>query len=385
MAFYLQLLVDSEEEVMSSRMHSNLNRSVILRWCILFILTCCTTTFAYAQGPTENAATLEGGLAFSMQPADDEQAIRPVRTNSPRETLETFFHLRDELEETLQAYWLNKSHELAERKELIYDQFLALIDLSSVAQASRREIGIDTTAYLLDILGRIELPDLDRVPGDEALENDDSSANWRIPGTPIRIVRIDEGPQEGEFLFSSRTVTNAPRFYRGIEDQPLQSSLPIWSWKRELPQITGPMIPTAVLRHMPQGLRDVWLDTPLWKVIAVVLVSILTLFMLFLFHRLINRHKKDNRVGVLLRRALSPIAIIAAVLFLKDFIAHQINVSGSFSGVVDIMMTVLLHASAIWLFWLVIPGDFMFRWFANRRRKKLTQVPFPPVGGDTPS
>ena len=33
---------------------------------------------------------------------------------------------------------------------------------------------------------------------------------WRIPGTPIRIVRADEGAREGEFLFSERTVMAAP-------------------------------------------------------------------------------------------------------------------------------------------------------------------------------
>ena len=35
---------------------------------------------------------------------------------------------------------------------------IALLDLSSVSNASRREVGIDTVAYLLDTLGRIELP-----------------------------------------------------------------------------------------------------------------------------------------------------------------------------------------------------------------------------------
>jgi len=74
--------------------------------------------------------------------------------------------------------------------------------------------------------------------------------------------------------------------------------------------------------------------------------------------RLINRHESDNRVSVLLRRALSPIAIITSVLLLRDFIAHQINISGAFSALVDITVTVLLHAAAIWLFWLLIRALF---------------------------
>jgi MscS family membrane protein len=252
----------------------------------------------------------------------------------------------------------NKSRELAEQMEVISDQLSALLDLSLVAQASRREIGIDTTAYLLDILGRVELPDLDRVPGDEAFEDDVSPAKWRIPGTPIRIVRADEGPREGEFLFSKRTVKAAPRFYRSIEDLPLQTSLPIISWNSALPQVTGPMIPAAVLRLVPQNLRDFWLDTPKWKVIAVVLVSVLATLLLFAFHSAINRRQIDNRVGFLLRRALTPIAILVVVWSFSNFIEYQINVSGAFSAVVDFMATILIHAAAVWLLWLVVLAIF---------------------------
>ncbi len=80
--------------------------------------------------------------------------------------------------------------------------------------------------------------------------------------------------------------------------------------------------------------------------------------MLFFFHLLLNRHESDNRVSFLLRRALSPIAIITAVLLLRNFIAHQINISGAFSALVDVTVTVLLHAAAIWLFWLLIRALF---------------------------
>jgi MscS family membrane protein len=252
----------------------------------------------------------------------------------------------------------NKSRELADQMEVISDQLVALLDLSSVARASRREIGIDTITFLLDILGRVVLPDLDRVPGEEAFEDDVSLAKWRIPGTPIRIVRADEGPREGEFLFSERTVKAAPRFYRSIEDLPLQTSLPIISWNRAIPQITGPMIPAAVLRLVPQSLRDFWLDTPKWKVIAVVLVSVLATLLLFVFHRAINRREIDNRVGFLLRRVLTPIAILVVVWSLKNFIAYQINVSGAFSAVVDVMATILIHAAAVWLLWLAVLAIF---------------------------
>ena len=220
----------------------------------------------------------------------------------------------------MRSYRLNKSRELAEKVHVINSQFHELLDLSSVPPSLRYEIGTETTAYLLDILGRVELPNLESVPDEEAFDDGVSPAKWRIPGTPIWIVQADKGAREGEFLFSESTVMAAPRFYQGIKDLPLQTSLPIISWHRAIPQITGPMIPAAVLRIVPQSLRDFWLDTPRWKVIAVVLLSALATLLLFVFHRAINRRETENRVGFLLRRALTPIAILVVVWSLKDFI-----------------------------------------------------------------
>jgi MscS family membrane protein len=253
---------------------------------------------------------------------------------------------------------LNKSRRLAEHLHVIGSKFRALLNLSSVPRSSRREIGTDTIAYLLDILGRVELPDLESVPDEEAFEDDVSPAKWRIPGTPIRIVRANEGPREGEFLFSERTVIAAPRFYNSIKDLPLQTSLPIISWNLAIPQMTGPMIPAAVLRIVPHSLRDFWLGTPKWKVIAVVLVSALSALLLFVFHRAINRRETDNRVGFLLRRSLTPIAILGVVWILKDFIENQITVSGPFSTVVVVMAIILIHTAVVWLLWLVMLAIF---------------------------
>ena len=131
-----------------------------------------TATSIHAQGTTENKSVGENTLTETQQSATPKLTIRPIRTDSPRKTLKSFLRLRDELEQTLHSYRLDKSRELYEHMDVTYDQLLALLDLSLVPPASRREIGIDTIAYLLDILGRVELPDIDSVPGEEAFEDD---------------------------------------------------------------------------------------------------------------------------------------------------------------------------------------------------------------------
>jgi MscS family membrane protein len=341
-----------------SNSYSKFDFSTALRWCLALVLICCATTSIHAQETTENKSGVENTLTETLQLVSPKSNIRPIQTNSPRETFRSFLRLRDELEQTLLTYRLGKSRELYEHMELIYDQLLALLDMSLVTPASRRQIGIDTVAYLLDILGRVELPDISSVPGEESFEDDASPARWRIPSTPIRISYVDQGPREGEFLFDKGTVRAASRFYRSIEDLPLQTTLPIPSWTLIVPQITGPMIPAAVLRHVPESMLGFWLDTPKWKVIAVILVSVFAALLLFFFHVTINHSETDSRIGFLPRRILTPTAILVVVWILKDFIAYQINISGTFSSVVDTITTILLHGGVVWLLWLVVLTTF---------------------------
>jgi MscS family membrane protein len=350
----------STEEVSVSNMYSKFDYSGALRWLLALVLVCCAVAAIHAQETIETKSAGKKTPAATQPSVSGKPTISPILTNSPRNTLKSFLRLRDDLEKTLRSYWLKKSPQLFKQLNMIKSNFIELLNLSSVPQNSRGEIGVDTTAYLLDILGRIELPDLESVPHEKAFGDDELLAKWRIPGTPIQIYRIDQGPREGEFLFNERTVTVAPNFYRRIEHLPLQTSLPISSWHRTIPHLTGPMIPATVVSIVPQRLHNFWLGTPQWKVIAVVLVSALAALLLFVFHRVINRRKTDNRIGFLLRRLLTPIAILLVVWSFKDFIENQITVSGAFSSVVVVLATILIHAAAVWFLWLAILAIFEY-------------------------
>jgi MscS family membrane protein len=304
--------------------------------------------------------------AATTDQADDEQTapttlpeIRPVRTDSPRDTLRTFLRLRDSLETALIDYRAERSADGSEHIALLLAQFRSLIDLSQVAQALRDQKGNDINAYLLDIFGRVKMPQLANVPDADAF-SDDSLAQYRIPGTPIKITRIGEGPREGEFLFNARSVDVAPRFYRGIEDLPLSSGLGITSWNATMPQITGPLIPYAVVLAMPGSLASLWLDTPVWKVIATISIALISLLLLLLLHRWLSRTEPDSRIGALSQRLIRPVSVLATVGLLAPFIDKQINTSGVFSHMVDSTMTALTYFSIAWLFWLAV--RLFFEW-----------------------
>lgn len=303
---------------------------------------------APAQGPADKAEIQAAG----EQPYPDDGFLAgPERTGSPRETLSTFLQLRAQLESALAAYEQARDGEHAENASLVFDRLNALIDLAEFPAAVRRDQGTETTTYLLDIFGRVKPPNLDEVP-DASAFTDAGPAKYPIPNTPLDIVRVDEGSRQGEFLFSERTVEVAPRFYRSIYRLPLQSSLPIDSWRQLITNITGPMIPGALGSAMPNSLKKTFLDTPTWKIIAVVATMLLAAMLLVLWHRVVALRSHKNRIADFLIRMLSPIALIAVAFLLGDFFDFQINTAGRFSRIVDFGLTALVYLAWAWIFWL---------------------------------
>lgn len=328
-----------------------------------------TMLFALMAAPVLPSATAQeitgvaGAEATSTVDAGQER--QPVRTDSPRDTLETFIRLRDDGEQALLDYRANQSFQNAARFPLIGDQLRALIDLSSVPRTSREETGSETVGYLLDIFGRVALPDLEDIPDEDAFR-DEGFAQYRIPGTPIRITRIGEGDREGEFLFNARTVRVAPRFYQSIRDMPLRSALGIGSWSASLPQMTGPLIPVSVIQAMPRSLRTLWLDTPVWKVVATTAVTLVLALLLAALHRQLSFMEPKSRTGAVFLRLIRPVSILFAVALLIPFVDRQINTSGRFSAVIDTGATLLIFLAFAWLFWLAV--QFVFEWIIRSPR-----------------
>jgi MscS family membrane protein len=284
--------------------------------------------------------------------------VESIRTESPRRTFSTFQRLREEFERSILAYREEESWALAGHRDVLMDQFIALIDMSQVPRTSRRQVGYATTAYLLDILGRVELPETADIPDLDSFQDKTSGQSWRIPGTPIRITKMDEGAREGEFLFSSRTIVSAPRFYRGIQYLPLRSRLDIKSWSKLLPQMTGPLLPSEVSTAMPDTLLELWFDTPIWKILLTLLLFILA----FSIIAWLNGKTQKNGVEATLRSTLvallPPVATILIVTLIEPLVSRGIIVIGRFATFTDIVFVSTGYFSFAWISWVAILAFF---------------------------
>jgi MscS family membrane protein len=286
-----------------------------------------------------------------------------VRTDSPRQTFVSFLTLSRELEMALLDYRSNRTEVVRTRISRIGDDFLSLIDLSSVPEEWRRKQGVETGSFLLDIFGRISLPEPGAVPSAESFDSTDGPAKWRIPNTPIEIVRIREGPRQGEFLFSGRAVDRAPLFYKEIRNLPLKSQLQIKSWNAFLPQLTGPMIPAGLVVALPEVLKRPWFGTPAWKILFVFVLAVLVAIPVILCNRFITTGADRDTPVVILRRMINPIVIIVATNLLQSFVASEINIAGAFATFFAALVTLVKFTTAAWMFWLLalIVVEFVIR------------------------
>lgn len=275
-------------------------------------------------------------------------------TDSPQSTLDSFFRLSQELESVVKSYEADKSRGGAERVSLATEHLVSLIDLSQIAAIAKRDKGTETAAALLDVFGRIGYPDAQLAPDFKQVRTD-GIVSYPIPTTPFRVVLIAEGPQTGEWLFERRTVETAPLFLVGLSDLPLKSRLSIESWSVGLKQVTGPMIPDAVVAAVPSWMKQSVFGTPIWKGLAALVITALAVLLLVLFQRILPKPAPDEKnSGAMFARALGPLGVIVVVLGVYRFFNTQLNLSGPLAVTAGIMQSIIFWSSCAWGFWLLV-------------------------------
>ncbi len=321
-----------------------------------FTVGCCLLGAAIAplHAAGDQGSTGAGGAADSVQ----ARQFRPIATGSPRQTLETFLYLADELDQiaaTVGIEGASDDRESYERTLLLVEQATALIDLSTLPEAARREIGTTTVTYMLDIFGRVDLPEPESIPG---AGDDQLPLVWHIPDTPLRIVKISEGPSQGEYLFGADAHQDAPRFYEVIRDLPLRSAAGIHSWTQALPQVTGPAIPAGVVRAIPEPLKRLWFGTPIWKILTVLASLIVLSLLVITLRRVVTPKSEVTTAAMMIRSSVVPATIILIAWWIAPFYSYELNISGAFWAVIANLLLAVKYAAAAWLFWVLALGVF---------------------------
>lgn len=328
------------------------SRSARVLLLVLGLASMCLSLHGYIMPALAQSQSSETAVQQSALTSVEHQT-GPFRTDSPRQTLSSFIRLADTLEQSVKAYDAEWSFDAADRIHEIVAEMRALIDLSTVPAAAQRYVGGRSVGHLLDIFGRIDLPDLDQVPRD-AVYADKDHASYRIPGTPLRIIRMEQGARAGEFLFSAQTPQIAARFYRGLADKPLRTTLPIESWTGTIPQLTGPLIPRGFTKAIPEALKVPVLDTPIWKFLFAFLIILAAGGLLYLGDCELRKIGAQSKTINLFFSLLTPLALLATLALLDYILAQQLVLTGRAQRYLDISYVLIFYVALAWAIWFAV-------------------------------
>jgi MscS family membrane protein len=285
------------------------------------------------------------------------EALPPVQTHSPADTLNSLNGLHDALIEAYDQYHREKTKTNVSRLVLIQDALISLLDLSQETSAERRNTSIRTALALIDIVDVIDPEEMAALPGRvdglQSLED-----YYAVPGTPLLLQRVSEGPREGEFLFSANTSAIAPRFLREIAIQSPEHVDELWSTR--LLHVSGPMIPSVTASELPEFLTEIYLGTPLWKIVLTFLCTAIALGGLFGLNALLRRRKADGQPRRNILRLLLSATTLAVVFSLNAFFEDQLFLTGSFARFETLLATLAIYSALAWTFWcfMIVLSDF---------------------------
>lgn len=145
----------------------------------------------------------------------DPEPLRPADTSSPRATLGSFL---TNVIEAIEGW--RSDPDLTVRA---YSRATQTLDFSATPDGNSSVVRTQRILFLKEILDRVELPPDAEIPGaDEVAEG--AVAEWTIPGTRIKIRRIEQGSRAGEFLFSAGSVQRLDRLFRQVKHLPYKPS-----------------------------------------------------------------------------------------------------------------------------------------------------------------
>jgi len=267
--------------------------------------------------------------------------LEPADTSSPRSTLanlidnivEAYRILQVAAREHESTPGLFKSDAVVEQEALalVYlNRALGSANLSEIPPATRQYVSMEAILQLKEVLDRVPLPMIEAVPDQQAVEAQGLD-RWRVPRTSIDIVRVDDGPRAGEFLFDPRTIAQAPLMYRTVRHLPYLARETVGLYEL-FASTPGRLLPPKWLvwvEYLPAWMKSLYYGKALWQWMALVLTLLITLLVPFLFARWLRSfNDPGSEFMSVLRRMVVPGIALIGLWSAEYLLIQQINFTG---------------------------------------------------------
>ncbi len=306
-------------------------------------------------------------LASASASADQANPLQPIDTSSPRATLQGFLETMDanyvKVYGLVQRYLASTQNYLSPEDMATMQEYLhgfmtaeRTLDLSELPPSMVRETARRRTIKLKEILDRIAIPPFASIPDAQAMATAEFK-RWTIPGTDIRIVRIEQGPRAGEYLFSMETVAHIPDFYEKIKGLPYKpgASAGWYDFATYSPLgvvwATHRVLPPRWLLGLPQWTRATLFDQPAWRWFGIAVVLGVGVAVILLCHRL--RHYWTERVPSAEQWAnlLRPLSLVVVTPVVVLILAEVLRVSGGIYQVSMPLLWTVFYLALTWTVW----------------------------------
>ena len=309
-------------------------------------------------------------LAITVKAAEI-YPLEPPDTSSPRATLKSFLDImrEDRILMDQDPYLESKASQL--RDEQLEELTEKLFDFSDIPVERVEDIANYVRPLMVEILDRIEIPPMEAIPDADAVQVQNLT-RWTIPHSEITFVKIEEGPRQGQWLFSADTVKRLKEFYERVKDLPYRPDAamgyvePFGGPYQRYVLLPEESFPDRWIKQLPGWLRAVYFENPVWKWLAFGLILSISFGLFALISRVSRRlgsQTDTEQPNLLWWRLVPPISGALLAKLAENLIDEQINAVGFIDAVFE---TVLWVISLLFWAWAVIGlGDIVSRAFVR--------------------
>ena len=291
----------------------------------------------------------------------EKHPLAPPNTDSPRSTLKSFIESVDK------AYRLHISGEKT-TKEIEYygKQAFRCLDLSKAAPSIQEEVGVESVLLLKEVLDRIEIPLYMEIPDSAAME-EKKYKKWVVPHTAITIALIEEGPRQGEYLFTADTIAGLKGFYERVKHLPYKPGSSIEAYNDYI-MGSGWMIPGYLIHALPQFFKTKFYEQALWQWLGMLLVLALgTVIAMLVFHwtrRKVSRSAETSILKSFLQKLIFPLFLAVITQMIAHLLDEQINITGMVLTIVIFIAEIVFFIAMVWI--INIIGNSIAQWFISK-------------------
>jgi len=264
-------------------------------------------------------------LCGSLDADEPESPLAPPDRSSPRATLQTFVGSLDEFFDRFTSEPPTDAGRL--RNKRLTGRSIGCLDLSHVAPSLLESEGRESAVHLKELLDRVPRPVWEEIPDAEEVAAE-KLERWRLPGTEITIAPIAEGPQAGEWLFTTDTVRRSGDFYDVVAQLPYRSDAGSPGLHDVYVHTPGWLIPEVVVLSLPAWMRADFGRAAIWQWVALaMLVTSVSTFVAGSFWLARRVAGRPGFVAHALALA-APFAIVAGVAILDELATNHVRITG---------------------------------------------------------